>query len=62
MTSQAAVKGFAGKTENIDTPEQQRIRRLRDRYQNGPAYISVERAKYYTESWKDTEGKGWPLP
>jgi pyruvate-formate lyase len=62
MTSQAAVKGFAGKTENIDTPEQQRIRRLRDRYQNGPAYISVERAKYYTESWKDTEGKGMPLP
>jgi formate C-acetyltransferase len=39
-----------------------RIARMRERYQTGPAYISVERARYYTESWAATEGKGIALP
>ena len=39
-----------------------RIARLRRRYQTGPAFISVERAKYYTESWRATEGTGESLP
>lgn len=40
----------------------ERIARMRRRYQTGPAYISIERAKYYTESWKATEGKGVATP
>ncbi len=40
----------------------ERIRRMRRKYQTGPAYISVERARYYTESWKATEGKGISTP
>jgi len=43
------------------TQKNERIARMRRKYQNGPAYISIERAKYYTESWKETEGKGIPL-
>ena len=35
-----------------------RIGRLRERYQNGPAFISVERARFYTASWRETEGRG----
>ena len=35
-----------------------RIQRIRDRYQRGSARISVERARYYTESWRETEDKG----
>ena len=40
-----------------EAPTSERIARLRKRYQQGPAYISIERAKYYTESWKQTEGE-----
>ncbi|HPO14884.1 MAG TPA: pyruvate formate lyase family protein [Candidatus Hydrogenedentes bacterium] len=40
----------------------ERITRMRRRYQTGPAYISIERAKYYTEKWRATEGKGLVLP
>ncbi|MFP4500482.1 MAG: pyruvate formate lyase family protein [Candidatus Hydrogenedentota bacterium] len=36
--------------------------RMRARYQEGPAYISVDRARYYTESWRETEDAGLPLP
>lgn len=39
-----------------------RISRLRHRYQTGPAYISIERAKFYTRSWEQTERDGTPLP
>ena len=39
-----------------------RIARMRERYQTGPAVISIERARYYTESWAATEGKGIALP
>jgi formate C-acetyltransferase len=35
---------------------------LKRRYQAGDAYISIERARYYTESWTATEGAGTPLP
>ncbi|MFO8055728.1 MAG: pyruvate formate lyase family protein [bacterium] len=44
-----------------DRPASERIVRLRSRYQAGPAYISVERARYYTASWKKTEGMALPL-
>lgn len=39
-----------------------RIGRIRERYQNGDAFISIERARHYTEGWKATEGKGIALP
>ncbi|MCJ7652398.1 MAG: hypothetical protein MUO75_01705, partial [Actinobacteria bacterium] len=43
-------------------PAGERIRRLQRRYQGGDAYISVERARYYTESWRATGGSGIALP
>lgn len=42
-------------------PAADRIARIRERYQNGPAFISVERARYFTESWKETEGREVPV-
>ena len=42
-------------------PPCERIRRIQRRYQAGDAFISIERARYYTESWKATEGTGMPL-
>ena len=39
-------------------PASERINRMRRRYQTGPNFISIERAKFYTHSWKETEGKG----
>jgi len=33
-----------------------RIERIRRRYQTGVPVISIQRAKYYTQSWKETEG------
>lgn len=38
--------------------EQARIERLRRRYQEGRARLSVERARYYTEAWQQSEGSG----
>jgi formate C-acetyltransferase len=38
--------------------EQERIARLRFRYQQGRARLSVERARYYTEAWQQSEGSG----
>ena len=35
-----------------------RIARIRERYQSGPAFISVERARFYTQSFRETEGRG----
>jgi formate C-acetyltransferase len=35
-----------------------RIERMRRRYQTGPNYISIERARYFTDSWKQTGGRG----
>lgn len=40
----------------------ERIAEIRRRYKEGPAFISVERARYYTESWKETEECDVPLP
>lgn len=40
------------------TTEQDRIARLRLRYQEGRARLSVERARYYTEAWQRSEGSG----
>ena len=45
----------------IDAPGAARITRMRRRYQTGAAFISVERAKYYTESWVNTDGRGMAL-
>ena len=39
----------------------ERIKRLRKAYLDDKVWISVERAKHYTESWKKTEAKGIPL-
>ncbi len=36
----------------------ERITRLRHRYLNEVAVISIQRARYYTESWKKSEGNG----
>jgi trans-4-hydroxy-L-proline dehydratase len=36
--------------------ERGRIQRIQRRYQTGPAFISVERARYYTERWRQTAG------
>lgn len=38
-----------------------RIAEIRRRYKEEPAFISVERAKYYTDSWKETEDGDVPL-
>ncbi len=36
----------------------ERITRLRHRYLNDVAVISIQRARHYTESWKKSEGNG----
>ncbi|MFX1339961.1 MAG: pyruvate formate lyase family protein [Promethearchaeota archaeon] len=38
-----------------------RIKRIRKRYQTEIPKISIQRAKYYTEKWFDTEKNGLPL-
>ena len=43
---------------NNTRPLNRRIMRIQRRYQTGDAYISVERARYFTDTWKATEGKG----
>jgi len=47
---------------DIDSRPDQRVERMRRRYQTGPAYISIERATYYTEAWRQTEGTDLSLP
>ena len=39
-----------------------RIANMQRRYQTGKAEISIQRARYYTESWKSTEDKNIALP
>ena len=39
-------------------PVNERISRIQRRYQTGDAFISVERARYYTQSWQATKGQG----
>ena len=43
-----------------DSPRSLRIARIQQRYQSGPARISVERARLYTVGWRETEGQGLP--
>jgi pyruvate-formate lyase len=62
MVIAAQAKNLDGSSFEMESPGQESITRLRQRYQSGPAYISIERAKYYTESWKETEGREIPLP
>ena len=38
-----------------------RIQRIRERYQTEVPKISIQRAKYYTEKWIETENGGLPL-
>jgi formate C-acetyltransferase len=38
-----------------------RIERIRRRYQTGVPQISIQRARYYTQSWKDTQGLPTPV-
>src|SRR5512136_2314612 len=40
--------------ENIS----ERLTNLRRKYQETITFVSVQRARYYTEMWKETEGKG----
>jgi formate C-acetyltransferase len=49
-------------TAPVDAPLEAsgRILSLRRRYQRGPAHLSVERARYFTRRWEETEGKGLP--
>ncbi|TNF23708.1 MAG: hypothetical protein EP329_26750 [Deltaproteobacteria bacterium] len=39
-------------------PDADRIGRIRRRFQTGPAFVSVERARYYTAAWRASEGLG----
>jgi len=40
----------------------ERIRRLRRHFQTAKSRISVERAQFYTEKWRELENRGVPLP
>ena len=62
MASKVASPTQPRYVSDSDTPVSERITRLRRRYQTEPAFISVERAYHYTQSWQDTEGKGLALP
>jgi pyruvate-formate lyase len=42
-------------------PASDRIKRFRLRYLKDVPVISIERARYYTEKWRETEGSGLPL-
>lgn len=57
------MKTVADEEPRLSGPAQtcERIVRIQKRYQKGAAFISVERARFYTESWKATEGTGMPL-
>jgi len=43
-----------------DSPASDRIERLKKKYREEVPCLSIERARYYTESWQATEGKGIP--
>ena len=61
MADQETVRAV-NEVHHGDSSAGDRIARMREKYQSGPAYISIERASYYTESWMATEGKGIPIP
>ena len=63
MTVEAKVADACARAHPpVDSAVAGRIVRLRRRYQTGPVFISVERAKYYTQSWTGTEDAGLALP
>jgi pyruvate-formate lyase len=43
---------------DVHTDTSDRITRLRRRYLNDVAVVSIQRARYYTESWRETERSG----
>lgn len=45
---------------DVHTDAADRIARLRRRYLDDVAVVSIQRARYYTESWKETEASGIP--
>ncbi len=45
----------------INSSSDRRIKRLRERYQTEIPFISIQRAKYYTEKWFETENSVLPL-
>ncbi|MFH1150218.1 MAG: pyruvate formate lyase family protein [Actinomycetota bacterium] len=53
---------MASEVTDATPPPMERIRRIQRRYQTGDAWISIQRARYYTESWRATEGEGMALP
>lgn len=55
-----AETGVRRVERNSDQPNP-RIERLRHRYQTDTPVISIDRARYYTESWRETEGRDIPL-
>ncbi len=56
MTSSAANPSLSD-VPDMAAPHP-RIQRIRERYQKGHAHLSIERARYYTETWKATESIG----
>lgn len=62
MSVGAATRSDPERERETIPPAGERIQRMKRRYQGGDAYISVERARHYTESWKATGGKGIPVP
>ena len=44
----------------IRQEEQERIRRIHRSFLRDPSTISIERAKYYTEKWRETEAGDLP--
>jgi len=62
MIREAASGVLEEPVPRVNPQSSERIARMRHRYQTGPAFISVQRARYYTESWMDTEQKGIALP
>lgn len=62
MVTQIKPEGHDWVTSLEDLPKNDRIPRIQKRYQTGNAYLSVERARYYTQSWKSTGGKGISRP
>jgi len=47
---------------HIKNESSERIKRIRRRYLDDVPGISIERARYYTEKWRETETGGYSLP
>ena len=60
MAQQAWNNESDQQARRVDDAPSDRITRIQRRYQTGVPHISVQRARYYTESWRRTEGQGLP--